>query len=348
MPLMEDAREPTAHEADESGAIGLLHLAGTRAEVPAERAARVRAAVRTGWQGNLRRRTRRRRFTFAILAAVVFAPALARFYKGDRTVILPGEPVAVVDQIAGSPQRVFETEEGSNTGSLSRSDTIRTGEWIKTDADARVALRFSNGTSLRLDVGSVTRLLSSSVIELSAGAVYVDTESESGRLEVRTTFGTARDVGTQFEVRLLDQGVRLRVRTGSVELNDGIRSVSGRGGTEITLSSSGAVSRPITAHGIEWDWTARVSPPLDTEGLSVAAFLERVAREHGWTLRYDDPALARDASAAILHGSVAGLSPHEMVEVAINSSGLHHRFESGHLYVLRGARVREGGSADAR
>ena len=29
---MEDAREPTAHEADESGAIGLLHLAGTRAE----------------------------------------------------------------------------------------------------------------------------------------------------------------------------------------------------------------------------------------------------------------------------------------------------------------------------
>jgi ferric-dicitrate binding protein FerR (iron transport regulator) len=253
-----------------------------------------------------------------------------------------------VEQIDGTPQRVSDISEEPETASLSRNDTIRTGEWIKTETRARVALRFSNGTSLRLDVGSRARLLSSSVVELSAGAVYVDTGSESGRFEVRTAMATARDVGTQFEVRLLDQTVRLRVRTGVVELQGRMRSVSGRAGTEITLSASGAVSRPISAHGSDWDWTARVSPPLKMEGMSVAAFLERVAREHGWAVRYADPALAREVSGIILHGSVTDLPPHEMVDVAIATSGLNHRLEKGELVVLRATRARETGGVDAR
>jgi ferric-dicitrate binding protein FerR (iron transport regulator) len=273
---------------------------------------------------------------------------VSRFYLGERAAVLPGEPVAVVEQVDGMPRRVSEPKGESNTTSLSRSDTIRTGEWIQTDARARVALRFASGTSVRLDVGSRARVLSPSVVELSAGAVYVDTESESGRLEVRTALGTARDVGTQFEVRLQDRAIRLRVRTGSVELTDRKRSVAGRAGTEITMSADGAVSRPITAHGLEWDWTASVGPQLEMEGMSLAAFLERIAREHGWTLYYGEPALAREASSIILHGSVPDLSPREMVQVAIESSGLRHRLESGDLFVTRTADTRKAGGVDGR
>jgi ferric-dicitrate binding protein FerR (iron transport regulator) len=179
------------------------------------------------------------------------------------------------------------------------------------------------------------RPLAAGVIELSAGAVYVDTGGESGRFEVRTPLATARDVGTQFEVRLVDRTVRLRVREGAVELSDGTRSVAGRAGTEVTLSATGAMSRPIATHGSEWDWTAAVALPFEIEGATLSAFLARIAREHGWTVRYADAALAREASDIILHGSVRGLPPGEAVGVAIATSGLRHRLEGGELLVLR-------------
>lgn len=335
---MNNARERSTEDADEDALIRLLRLAGPSSPVPGTRAARVRAAVHAQWQIRNRRRSIRRRVAFAsvLLAAAVLILAIGRFTLVDRRAAPLGELVAVVEQIEGMPRRATNTSDGPAAAALSRNESIRTGEWIETDTAARVALRFSDGTSVRLDVGSRARPLSSSVIDLAAGAVYVDTGRESGRFEVRTSIATARDVGTQFEVRLLDRTLRLRVRTGVVELRNGDRSVSGRGGTEITLSESAAVSRPIAAHGSEWEWTARVLPPLEIEGLALSIFLERIAREHGWSLHYADPALARDASGVILHGSVDGLTPHEAVEVAIATSGLRHRFESGALIVLRG------------
>ncbi len=76
-------------------------------------------------------------------------------------------------------------------------------------------------------------------------------------------------------------------------------------------------------------------PPVQIEGLTLSAFLERVAREHGWTLRYSDPALAREASNIVLHGSVSGLSAHEALEVAVTTSGVQHRLEHGELFLFR-------------
>jgi hypothetical protein len=342
---MNEALEPRTDAADEDATMRLLRIAGPREVVSDTRAVRVRATVHAEWQTRTRRRAIRRRvvFTSAILVAASIVLMIGPFSQRDRRSASLGQPVAVVEQIDGAPQRASGGSDAPTTASLVRNEPIRAGEWIETDASARVALRFSDGTSVRLDAGSRARPLSSSTIELSAGAVYVDTERETGRFEVRTAMATARDVGTQFEVRLVDRSVRLRVRTGIVELKDRRRSVSGRAGTEITLSAAGAVSRPIVAHGSEWDWTARVSPPLDMEGASMAAFLERVAREHGWIVRYADSALAGEASRIILHGSVSGLAPSEMVDVAIATSGLQHRFESGEVFVLRATRSKETG-----
>jgi hypothetical protein len=327
---MKDFSEPNVDEADDA-AVRLLRMAGPRETVSAARESRVKSAVHAEWQARTRRRSARRRVIFvsAVLAAASVVAVIVRFNQIDRRAVPLGEAVAVVEQIDGSP-------------SLSRNDPIRVGEWVTTDAQARVALRFSDGTSVRLDAGSRARALSSTAIELAAGAVYVDTERESGRFEVQTAMATARDIGTQFEVRVIDRALRLRVRTGVVELTDRRRSVSGRAGTEITLTDSGAASRPILPHGPEWDWTARVSPPIDMEGMSTAAFLERVAREHGWVVQYADPALAQEASRIVLHGSVTGLAPPDMISSAIAASGLQHRFTSETLLVLRTAQTQEG------
>jgi len=338
---MNDNREPRMDDADEAATTRLLRLAGPRSPVSAMRAARVRAAVQVEWRRGIRRRVARRRLVttlFAAAAAVILAVGWTNLV--DRGTGPLGEPLAVVEQLEGMPRRVSGTADAATTEALSRSAAVRTGEWIETDARARVALRFADGTSVRLDIDSRLRLLSARVIELATGAVYVDTGRESGRFEVRTAMATARDVGTQFELRLLDRTVRLRVRTGLVELRDPVRSVSAGEGTEISLSGAGAVRRPIVPHGSEWDWTARVSPSLDFEGVSLAIFLEQLARENGWAIRYADPTLASEASGIVLHGSVSGLPPQEAVDVAITTSGLRHRLDNGQLLVLRHAEAR--------
>jgi ferric-dicitrate binding protein FerR (iron transport regulator) len=178
-------------------------------------------------------------------------------------------------------------------------------------------------------------MLSPGVIELASGAVYLDTDREDGSVEIRTPLGKARDIGTQFEVRLADHSLRLRIRTGVVELSDRTRSISGRAGTEITLTPTDTVTRPIAPNGPEWAWVSRVSPPLHMDGVPLAAFLARVAREQGWTVEYGDAALAREAETIVLHGSASDLAPHDAAEVAITTSGLRYRLERGTLVILR-------------
>ena len=310
---------------DDETTVQLLRAADPRVSVSVLRAARVRSAARAAWEVQIRRRTMRRRVV--ILSSILGAGALGLVFGRDvfleRTApTRPGDPVAIVEQVDG-PSR------------MQRTHVVRVGDWIEMAADCRLALRFGDRTSVRLDSGSRLRVLSAMVVELAAGAVYVDTGSESGGFEVRTAMGTVHDIGTQFEVRLLPASVRVRVRTGMVQLRDSARSIAGHQGTEITLSTTGAVTRPFDGHDAEWGWATRIAPPLEMEGVSLAAFLERAARERGWTVVYTDLALAREAKTIVLHGSVGGLAPDDAIGVAVGASGLRHRIERGSVIVLR-------------
>src|SRR5262249_34172922 len=145
-----------------------------------------------------------------------------------------GETVATVERVEGEARR-FPRTPGDRTvpARLSPDDRLRTGEWVETGAAARAALRLSDGTSARLDTGSRARPLSATVIELAYGALYLDTGRDAKGLEVRTPLGTVHDIGTQFEVRLRDASLRVRVRTGIVELRRGDQSIPARPGTEL-------------------------------------------------------------------------------------------------------------------
>jgi ferric-dicitrate binding protein FerR (iron transport regulator) len=221
---------------------------------------------------------------------------------------------------------------------LEADDAILVGESIETGGTGRVALRFPDATSVRLDVASRVKMVAPRAVEVSSGAVYVDTGGTSSRFEIRTPLGTVRDVGTQFEVRLIAGRLRVRVRTGVVELSDGRRMMTGHGGTEIFLSATEAESRPYPPYGPDWGWTTEASPTIDMEGVSLATYLDRLAREQGWTVQYVDPNLAREAGGIILHGSVAGLMATEALDVAIATSGLTYRLDDGRLVVSRETR----------
>jgi ferric-dicitrate binding protein FerR (iron transport regulator) len=317
-----------------------------RPPAPKHREARVRAAVHQHWKTTTRKRTVRRRALIASLAGVaatlllVIAAPPWRFvgqrfgFVGQpfRAATGPAREVAVVERIEGSESY---RSSGDRQVRLASGVPIREGEEVTTDPRSRLALRFEDGPSLRLDAASRVRLLSASEVELSAGALYLDTESETG-FRIRTPFAEVRDIGTQFEVRVMDHAVRVRVRSGLAELRRDGRSIVGRPGTEITLSPFRADSQPVATHGSPWEWTGVVAPPIEIEGVPLAHFLDRIVREHGWTLTYSDPGLAREAARIVLHGSVAGLDPSQTVQVAMLTSGFRHRLANGALVVMRG------------
>ena len=326
-----DEEEPTAR---------LLRTAAPRPKVAADRAARVRRAVHLEWQAALRRRMRRRTAVTAAAAVTLAAAAVIIIAVSPKTARLnpapgPVEPVAIVERLDGQARRSSSSDSGGKYVEVHRDDRLMPGESLETDASSRTALGFENGTSIRLDTGSTVRLLSAAVIELSAGALYVDTGGRSAKLEIRTRFGVARDVGTQFEVRLQSAAVRIRVRSGAVEVRQADRAASARAGTELMLGAGQMTSRSISVFGPEWEWSETMAPIFEIEGRPLNSFLTHLGQEHGWTVRYADPQLAEKATTIILHGSVDGLSTHDALEVTLAASGLAHRLHDGELIVYR-------------
>lgn len=305
----------------------LLRLAGARPGTPADRASRVRRVVHQQWLSQMRRRRLyRRTITGIALGGVATAAVLIvggrAIHDSPTTIPRVGSIEQVIDEAGRSP--------------LTPGDPIDLGKWMDTGS-ARVGLRLNDGTSVRIDTAALIRVLSPSVVELARGGVYLDTGLNSPRFEVRTPIGSAHDIGTQFEVRITDAGLRVRVRTGLVEIRNSGQATSVRPGTEVTLTGSHVLTKPIAAFGRDWEWTHRLAPRFDANGRSLAAFLEHTAREQGWTLRYGDPQLAREASGIILHGTLLGLEPRDAVAVAVRMCGLSHTLEAGDLVVTKPA-----------
>jgi hypothetical protein len=125
------------------------------------------------------------------------------------------------------------------------------------------------------------------------------------------------------------------VRSGRIELNHEGNVVAADRGAEITLENGVVRRQAVEVYGAEWAWTESLATSLAIEGRRLDEVLTRLSREHGWTLRYADDALARHVSTVILTGTVEGLRAEEALKVVIAISGLDYRFERGALLVTR-------------
>ena len=316
----------------------LLRMAGAPPDPPAERAARVRAAVHREWR--TRRQRRRIRIGVAIgLLAAAASLTVAVWIRGRVETPLNGPGIAVAHRIQGRPFIIRRSQGGDSTP-LSMSTPIYADDVMETDAESRVGLQLRDGTSIRIDHSSRVRFLTPVVLEVITGATYVATADRSRGFEVRTTMGTLRDVGTQFEVRLTPSLLRLRVRTGTVDIRRGTVIDTAAAGTEATVTTNGIALRPVPAYGSEWGWTTEVAPAFAIEGRTLGSYLQHLAAEQGWTLHYADPAVAEAATRNILHGSVDGLTAEDALSVVLATSGLEYRLRSGELSVSRGTTSR--------
>ncbi|HEX6203078.1 MAG TPA: FecR family protein [Thermoanaerobaculia bacterium] len=246
-------------------------------------------------------------------------------------------PVARVEAVRGT--LTANATEGDSP--LAAGAVVERGTRLcTTGGKSGARLRLAGGVELRLDGDTCVRAEAGERVALLRGGLYADTGAAGGSrgaaLAVDTPFGTVRDVGTRFAVRLLAAGVAVAVREGAVLVGDGHRAEAGEG---LLLGRDGTVERrAVPPWGPEWSWVVETAGGFAIEGRTLADFLDWSVRESGWHLRYADAGLAAEAEGIVLHGDLGALRPDEAPFVVLPGAGLEGRLDDGVLIVSRPAR----------
>ena len=124
------------------------------------------------------------------------------------------------------------------------------------------------------------------------------------------------------------RALRLRVREGSVSIDQGGRSLVGTAGEQIMIDDFGGVSRsPIERASVDWAWAEAVAPVPDVDGRPATELIGWVARETGRRLRYESPAVEERAASVILHGNIHHLPPLAALEAMLATTDLEYVLE---------------------
>ena len=312
----------------------LLRLAGRRPAPDPVQMARAREAARLEWSRQAARRTSR---TFWLTGAVVLtasALALAVWGWTRPSVAAPPADVGSVQRVTGS---LFVTRPGQPRRSIIAAGTpVQTGDVLETTDGGRAALLQAIGVSIRLDRDTAVTFVDGHRVSLGRGAVYVDSGADrrGPGVQIVTPLGSVRHVGTQFEVRLEQDGLQIRVREGTIALDAGGRDWTSAAGQSLVLVRGRAPeAHAISTTGPDWNWVAQLAPPFRLEGAAVAAFLDWVSREQGWRWEYDSAATKARMERVVLHGSIDGLLPEEALAAVLPTCGLTSRRDGDRLIV---------------
>ncbi len=303
-----------------------------------------------------RRRSRKGQVVVAVIMLVAIAVVSYAFLRpGQDFLPAAGDPVAFLEVVRGSVWSGSQLHDSASTMpaavssgasgllTLSAGQPIHAGAVLTTASlgdgvAGRAAFRLAGGQSMRLDADTQVRVTSERGLELQRGAIYIDSNAGAS-VEVRTTLGVVRDIGTQFEVRLEGSSpdvadLRVRVREGSIVLETGGESHHAVVGEELSLTADGALSRATSSiYGPHWDWVLDTAQTPAVAGQTLNDFLGWVSREGGWNVRYADPAIADVAAEAVLHGDIQNLSLSQAASMALDSSNLAYRVEGGDFIV---------------
>ena len=313
----------------------LVRLADPPSDAAPGCADRVQLAARAAWHTTVRRRRRRRLF----VAGGIVAAAAAAWAALSITLVRAPAPVerpATVARVTVSSGVVDARVTQSRAPLIVGSD-VAAGTIVDTGRDGRAAFAFAGGESVRVDRDTQVRFVAPGTLDLTKGAIYLDSDRARGHtetLEIRTSFGVVRDVGTQFEVRVLDNLLRVRVREGSVNL-ERRRIVHSAGvGVELRVREDGGASRrTIDISGPDWAWVENAAPPFVLEGQPLASYLRWIARETGLKVRFTDRAAEQHAARTVLHGAIDGVSPTESLGLVLPPSGATYQSRAGTLVI---------------
>jgi ferric-dicitrate binding protein FerR (iron transport regulator) len=339
--VVTDTEDPKRE--DDPAIANLLRASGKREQPSSELERHIRAAVHAEWRATVAQRNRLRQRIWIAAAASILLLVSGLWFSQAR-MVMPGAVVASVERISGGVSAGGPSTApwlmGNRWQAVRPRQQLRAHEILRTDQDGRVAIRVK-AISLRLDHDTRIAFLAPDRIEVLRGAVYVDSgNSRNGStaangLSLDTPVGTVRHLGTQYEVRVLSAGTRIKVREGRVELSDdsGLKEQL-TAGEQLIVAVDGTHTRGTSApHGADWSWTGDVAPPMDIEGRRLTQFLRWVARETGRNIVFVDSRAEAEAVAAILHGSVAGLRPDDAFEAVMPTTRLRGRMADGEILI---------------
>jgi ferric-dicitrate binding protein FerR (iron transport regulator) len=298
----------------------LIRSAGRRVDPPEDACRQVFAAAHDSFRKVSSRRRERVWLLWAGAAAVlVFAVALMVRWT---------PPVAQQVELARVARATGEVEVA--TGDVWRPlmdarARLTPGIKLRTRADGRLALALAGGESLRLAGSTEVMLDAPGRLYVQGGTIYVDSGAHApgAHVEVVTPGGTARDIGTRFEIAVAGATIRLRVRDGTVALDRGGQSLMGRAGEQIAIDGLGGVSRAsISAGDAAWQWAEEIAPMPDMDGRPASELISWVARETGRRLAYESPLVEQRATSVILHGDIRNLPPMAALEAMLATTDL--------------------------
>ena len=320
----------------------LLRLAGPRPMPDPILMTQARMAAHAEWTRVVARRGWGRSWWTLTGAALVASSLLV----GTWSLLRPTSPstprleIATVQAITGS---LLLESPGEGRGVGQRGGSLRAGDRIETPQGSGVGLSLAGGIDVRLNERTIAILDTANRMTLVSGMVYVDAglvRHPSG-FHINTSMGTVRHVGTQFEVRLVDAALRVRVREGSIALEAPGARWTSRAGEALLLSPGRPPERSqIAISGPDWRWLSDLARPFQIEGASVIAFLDWVAREQGWRWQLEQPAMRRRVERIVLHGTIEGLTPEEALAAVLPTCGLTFRQEGDRILIgeLSGSR----------
>lgn len=325
-------RDDDDERMDEEMLTRLISLAEEGPPVPPDGLERTRGATRQVWLETVRRR-RRRRIGWsvgAVAAALMLVALLSTMNSRPATGLAP--IVAHVEAVSGE---AWVATAAGHRVRLVESAAIPEDATVISTAGVRMALRLSNGHSVRIDHSTTMTFLEADHLRLDQGAVYVDSGPvHSAGIRVTTPLGGASDIGTSFLVRYENDQLRVLVRSGVVLVDlpdEDLRLDRGRG--VVISPGSDPEWLAVTPYASEWDWARAVAPPFEVEGRTVDAFLRWYERETGRAVRYSDEESERLARQTKIYGGAVDVTPEVAAESILLSAGLEGATQNGELMI---------------
>jgi len=301
----------------------LFRHASARARPPDKDEQAIRDALHAEWSAITGRHKRRRTIVaLAAAASLVLAVSVGiKLAPGPETKQVARQ-LASIDKVSGAVEMRLA---GGAYAMAQAAGVLESGQTLVTRHNSRLAFRWLDGSSVRMDQNSEIRFTASGDLDLVSGRLYVDSEmaeGESGAMVVLTPAGRVRHLGTQYMTNVSGGSTTVAVRLGRVALSsDGEDVLTGRG-EQLVVSAAGAHSREsIPTYGKLWEWTEAVAPAFSSDGRTMADFLAWVGHESGRTIEYGSPEAERLARDTLLRGEVE-MEPMRALDLLLQTSDL--------------------------
>jgi FecR protein len=315
------SNEREAEQRSERNLKELFAKAKPRPLPPAADTEDIRRAVMAEWDAVTGPRKWRQRTGFAAAASVLLAVAV--WMGGGLGPSAPPPVVARVERVQGA----IDDAAGVR---LAVASIVSVGDRLSTRT-GQIALRLASGGSLRIGPRSEVVLTGVDTAELVSGVLYFDSERRRGGAEfsVTTPFGTVRDVGTQFVMRLDgESGLDVGVRDGRVVLTTQSASDTAESGQRLVAAQDATTIRrePMATFGSDWEWAETLAPPFDIDGRTVSDFLAWFAQQTGRSVEFGSPEAERLARETRLNGSI-DLEPMQKLSAVLALTDLVYTVE---------------------